>query len=196
LPPDAVLVTLDAYELAWAESVGDHRHQESERRGSRQSDGSKDANALRNHRQGAAAELALTKFLGIPWNATVNTFNGFPDLDGYLECRSKQDRQAYMRLYPNRDSSKETAVFVSVTSLDADFIQFRIDGWCIGSAAMQTEYMQKNRWNKREWQVPLSALQPAATLGAELQARMKIIYKGRTKMRAWVQETMKKAGLL
>ena len=101
-----------------------------------------------------------------------------------------------MRLYPKRDNSKGAAVFVSVTSLAANFAQFRIDGWCIGSAAMQDEYMQTNRWKKQEWQVPLSTLQTAPSLKAELQARMLVIEKGRTKMRSWIEETMKKAGLL
>lgn len=143
------LIALDEYEVSWAESVGLYRFSESERDGKTQSDGSRDANGKRNHQQGAAAELALTKFLGMKWNATVNTYNSFPDLDGYLECRSKQDAQQYMRLYPKRDSSKGSAVFASVTCLGKDLRSFRIDGWTLGSEAMQLRYFRKNRWGRK-----------------------------------------------
>lgn len=185
-------VTLDEYEVEWAKSVGYHRHHESERRGLKQSDGSQDANALKNHQQGAAAELALTKVLNIPWNATVNTYNGFPDLDGYLECRSKQERQQYLRLHPKRDKDKGAAVFVSVTCMDSAFSIFRIDGWIVGEAAMQQQYLKTNRWKKTEWEPPLSILQPPSTLKAELDQRLEVVNEGREKMRVWVRATFKK----
>ena len=185
-------VTLDEYEVEWAKSVGYHRHYESERRGLKQSDGSQDKNALKNHQQGAAAELALTKFLNIPWNATVNTYNGFPDLDGYLECRSKQAQQQYLRLHPKRDSDKGAAIFVSVTSTDSGLKTFRIDGWMLGSVAMQPKYLKTNRWGKTEWEPPLSDLQPPATLKTELDDRLRVVNKGRDKMREWVRATIQR----
>ncbi len=154
-------VTLVEYEVDWAKSVGYHRHCESERRGLKQSDGSQDKNALKNHQQGAAAELALTKFLKMPWNATVNTYNGFPDLHGYLECRSKQEKQQYLRLHPKRDSDNGAAVFVSVTSADSCLKTFRIDGWMLGSAAMQPKYLKTNHWGKTEWEA--ATLRPTTT---------------------------------
>ena len=52
-------VTLDEYEVEWAKSVGYHRHCESERRGLKQSDGSQDKNALKNHQQGAALGTSI-----------------------------------------------------------------------------------------------------------------------------------------
>lgn len=110
LASTSAVVTLDDYEMGWAESVGLYRFSESERDGKTQSDKSRALNGKRNHQQGAAAELALTKFLGMKWYATVNTYNNLADLDGYLECRSKQDGQRYMRLYPERDKSKESSV--------------------------------------------------------------------------------------
>jgi hypothetical protein len=189
---EATAINLDEYEIQWAKSVGYHRHQESERRGLKQSDGSQDQNALRNHQQGAAAELALTKFLKIPWNATVNTYNGFPDLDGYLECRSKQERQQYLRLHPKRDTDKGAAVFVSVTCTDSGLKTFRIDGWILGSVAMQPKYLKTNRWGKTEWEPPLSDLQPPATLKKELDDRLRVVNTGRDKMREWVRATFQK----
>ena len=184
------IVKLDSYEVDWAESVGLYRFSESERDGKTQSDGSKDVNGKRNHQQGAAAELALTKFLGMKWNATVNTYNSFPDLDGYLECRSKQVAQQYMRLYPRRDNSKGSAVFASVTCLRPDLSSFRIDGWTLGLEAMKPEYFTKNRWGKEEWQCPLNDLKPPATLRIETAKRLQVVSKGRARLREWVRKTL------
>ncbi|HMH16187.1 MAG TPA: hypothetical protein VK578_24030 [Edaphobacter sp.] len=190
--PDPAIVTLDNYEIEWAKLVGFYRFSESERDGKTQSDGSNDANGLRNHQQGAAAELALTKFLGMKWNATVNTYNNFPDLDGYLECRSKQDRQHYMRLYPRRDRAKGAAIFVSVTSLDSNLSTFRVDGWTLGSETMIPKYLKKNNWGREEWQLPLSELQPISTLRTETALRLSVVSRGRDKLRVWVNETLAK----
>ena len=85
MPP---IVTLDAGEARWAMSVGESRNSESEKRGYLQSDGTKSANRLENHQRGAAAELAVSKFIGVPWSATVNTYKRFPDIPGGIEVRS------------------------------------------------------------------------------------------------------------
>ena len=188
--PDPTVVALDEYEVGWAESVGLYRFSESERDGKTQSDGSRAANGLRNHQQGAAAELALTKFLGMKWNATVNTYNSFPDLDGYLECRSKQDTQKYLRLHPRRDKAKGSAVFASVTCLKQDLSSFRIDGWILGSEAMEQSYFTKSNWGKEEWQIPLSNLRSSGTLRIETAKRLSVVSKGRDKLREWVRKTL------
>jgi hypothetical protein len=185
-------VTLDQYEIDWAKSVGFYRFSESERDGKRQSDGSKDPNGLRNHQQGAAAELALAKFLDTKWNATVNTYNSFPDLDGNLECRSKQNAQSYLRLYPRRDRAKGSAIFVSVTCLKTDLGTFRIDGWTLGSDAMQPKHLKKNRWGQEEWQRPLVDLQSASTLEGETTRRLSVVLKGREKLREWIKNILEK----
>lgn len=184
-------ITLDEYDLNWAESVGSYRHNESERRGKTQSDGSRDKNAERNHQRGAAGELALTKFLDIEWNATVNTYNRFPDLDGQLECRSKQESQEYLRVYPDRDNAKEDSIFVSVTCLKGDLTKYRIDGWMTGREAMQDKYLKKSHWNDRdEWQPPLSDLQLPLMLQAELKKRLDVLAEGRGRLKDWVRRTL------
>jgi hypothetical protein len=183
LPPETTagqrpIITLDEYEVGWAVSVGHYRHHESEKRGLRQSDKSKDSNGLTNHKQGAAGELALSKFLEIAWQAPVNTYNNFFDLDGYVECRSKPDKQNYLRVYPGRDSRKGSSVFVSVAKLANDLTRFRIEGWIMGKAAMQAAYSGTSyNINQKEWQVPLSALQPPATLLKEMNERLAVVKK-------------------
>ena len=189
---DPALVSLDAYEVSWAQSVGFYRFSESERDGKTQSDGSNDANGARNHQQGAAGELALTKFLEMKWNATVNTYNNFPDLDGNLECRSKQDYQLYMRLYPGRDRAKGSAIFVSVTCLHRDLSSFRIDGWTIGAEVMQQQYLKTNSRGKKEFQYPLTALRSVSTLKRETEKRVSVVRRGREKYRDWVTKTLER----
>lgn len=188
--PDPTIINLDEYEVSWAESVGLYRFSESERDGKTQSDGSRAANGLRNHQQGAAAELALTKFLGMKWNATVNTYNSFPDLDGYLECRSKQPAQQHLRLHPNRDKFKGSAVFASVTCLKQALSSFRIDGWILGSEAMKQAYLTKTQWGKEEWHVPLADLRSSATFRIETARRLSVVSKGRERLREWVRKTL------
>jgi len=184
-------VTLDEFEVGWAKSVGYYRHFVSVRKKRKQSDGSDDSNALKNHQQGAAAELALAKYLSIDWTAPVNTFNGFPDLDGLLESRSKQPRQSYMRLYPNRDSEKGDSVFASISSLGRDLTKFRIDGWIVGKDAMKAEYIEKSKYNEdSEWHPPVAHLQPPATLKPEVTRRQRVFRRGRTKMLVWVKNTL------
>ena len=124
------------------------------------------------------------------WNATINTYNSFPDLDGYLECRSKQTAQDYLRLHPKRDNAKGAAVFASVTCLKPNLTSFRIDGWVLGADAMKEAFFIKNKWGKEEWQYPLSALGSSETLRIETARRLKVVGKGRLRLREWVQKTL------
>lgn len=175
------IVKLDAYESGWAVSVGNYRHQESEKRGKPQSDNSKATNALANHQRGAAAELALCKFLGVPWNATVNTYNSFPDLDGQMEVRSKTDSQNHMRLYRRRDSAKGHYIFVSVTRLGNQ--RFRIDGWMLGDEAMKSKHLvgEGTLSKQPEWHPPAESLRSPDTLKKEVNRRSEAFKIARAK---------------
>ena len=197
-------IRLDEDQVKWAASVGRRRHSESEKRKKRQSDGSRDANALPNHIRGAIAELALSNFLNEPWQATVNAYNDFPDLNGYLECRGKKSGQPFLRIYKKDEKAqKGHSIFVSVTRLKDDgnartnfeddewvvrhLADFRIDGWIVGKDAMKSEFWTYNEQYKRsEWQVPVSVLQPPSTLGKELDVRLRLLEKGRQKLRDWM----------
>ncbi len=167
-------IKLDDYETEWAMSVGFYRHNESEKRNKPQSDGSKDINALPNHQRGAAAEIAATKYLEIPWNASVNTYNHFPDLGGALEVRSKTKGQKYIRLKTRADAEKGHVIFVSVTRLGKQ--EFEIDGWILGREGMTSKYLvaSDQRSKKPEWHVPLNELHSPETLKAEVEKQSKI----------------------
>jgi hypothetical protein len=188
-PEESAIIALDEYESTWAARVGYYRHEESERRGRKQSDLSNSKNALDNHKRGAAAELALTKYLRVPWNATVNTFNAFPDLDGQMDARGKVASQPYLRLYERKDSKKQHFIFVSVSRLGNR--RFRIDGWMLGRDAMQPKYYRPTGTLSKhpEWQPPVSDLRPARTLKAEVTRRVREFNEARTKF----EDEMRKA---
>jgi hypothetical protein len=57
---------------------------------------------------------------------------------------------------------------------------------------MQPKYLKSNRWGKTEWEPPLSDLQQPATLKNELEDRLRVVNKGREKMREWVRATFQK----
>ena len=185
-------ITLDQYESQWAMHVGYYRHHESERRHKTQTDGSKASNALDNHRRGAAAELALSKFLALPWNATVNTYNSFPDLDGQMEVRSKPNQQPYMRIKQKTDNQKPHYIFVSVSRLGNR--QFRIDGWIIGSDAMQQKYLVANDPNSKqpEWHVPLDQLNNPSTLNSAVAKRIASFRKARKRFQDELRTAVQK----
>lgn len=185
------LIRLDNDEIEWATSVGTRRHRESEKRGFRQSDRSKDSNALLNHIRGAASELALSKFLDEPWQATVNAYNDFPDLNGYMECRSKIPGQQYLRIRAKDKDTKGDSIFVSVTRLDDNLREFQMDGWIIGRNGMLPENWKQHNYSKRmEWGVPLSALRPPSELKAELKIRLDLLREGREKLRLWMEKKL------
>jgi hypothetical protein len=150
-------------------ATADRRHVEAERNGRMQSDGSQAANAALNHRRGACAELALSKWLGWRWLATVNTFNSIGDLQGKIEVRSKRFERWYMKLRPKTDAHKGDRIFVSLTSMSDDLLLWRVDGWQVGHVVMaQSPVKCFNCW---EWQYPITMLESPATLKAEAEYR-------------------------
>jgi hypothetical protein len=147
------IVILDAYEARWAMFVGWYRHHEGERRDYIQSDGTNSNNGLINHQRGAAAELAVSKFLGLAWTASVNTYKRFPDIAGDIEVRSHGGDG--LRIKP-KDSNNP--IFISVTRLGGR--RFRIDGWIYGYEAKTDKYYQakEKHSGNPEWVVPLDKL--------------------------------------
>ena len=107
-----------------------------------------------------------------------------------MECRAKQDTQRYLRLHPRRDKAKGSAVFASVTCLNQDLSSFRIDGWILGSEAMEQSYFTKSNWGREEWQIPLSNLRSSEALRIETAKRLSVVSKGRDKLREWVRKTL------
>lgn len=191
---DPNVITLDSYEAYWAVSVGFYRQEESVRRGRRQSDLGESTTAGANHMRGAAAELALSKFLDVPWNATVNTFNKFPDLDGQLEVRGKPEHEGYMRLSERKDTRKPHHLFICVSRLGDQ--RFRVEGWMRGQDAMGVQYFvgEDRRSHQPEWHVPVADLLSPDSLRKEVQRRMRAFKGARTRFDAEIKKISQLSG--
>lgn len=139
--------------------VGAERHRRGEAKGYKQSDGSKAENALRNHQRGAAAELAVAKHLGIPWDATVDGYQSVPDLGNY-EIRSRTSSRPYLRIKKRDFLNKRDRIFISVERIGN--LQFNMDGWIRAEDAMIDDFRVEIDADSKqqEWHVPLSALKP------------------------------------
>jgi hypothetical protein len=162
-----MVITLTKEEARWAMEVGKRRHDECVRKGYRQTDGTFSGNGEVNHMRGAAAELAVAKFLGWQWGATVNTFNDVPDLGEAVEVRSHVRHQRYLRLKQVNDSEKNdkrNSIFVSVARLGDQ--RFRIQGWAYGREAMFDAYLVEKdpQSHKPEWHFPIEKLHSPESL--------------------------------
>jgi hypothetical protein len=74
-------VILSPADWTWAEQVGRARDTESKARGYQGRNGQSNDRSLINHIEGAAAELAVCKSLGISWAAHINTYQAVPDVE-------------------------------------------------------------------------------------------------------------------
>jgi hypothetical protein len=120
-----------------------------------QSDSSKASNGLKNHQRGAAAQIAASKYLGIPWGATVDGYQSVPDIANALEVRGRTDVRPYLRLKQNVKVHKTDRLFVSVERLG--YRRFRLDGWIQASAVLDLYFIPEDLdSHKPEWHVSLS----------------------------------------
>jgi hypothetical protein len=94
-----VLVGLTAEEFACAIATGQRRHAESVKAGRRPGHGLKDsANRVDLNINGAAAEVAVAKLLGVPFECRINNFHG-ADLGENIQVRwrSREDWDLIIR---------------------------------------------------------------------------------------------------
>jgi hypothetical protein len=166
------VITLTAEETQQALDVGRRRHESSEAHGYLQSDGSKASNGLKNHQRGAAAEIAASKYLGIPWDATVDGYRSVPDVANSVEVRGRTKARPYLRLKQSDKVRKTDRLFVSVERLGNG--RFRLDGWTRPSVGMIDIHFVPDDPDSHmpEWHVPLTKLFPPETLETALREHL------------------------
>ena len=100
-------VILSPADWTWAEQVGRTRDYESKVRGYQGRNGHSSDRSLLNHIEGAAAELAVCKALGISWAAHINTYQTEPDINvpwhGPLEVKWSTGTGLIIRESSTRD---------------------------------------------------------------------------------------------
>lgn len=118
--------------------------------------------------EGAAAEYAAAKGLGLLWNGSYNTFKKQADLGCGIQVRQAQKRKdpknpgQYLPVsLIVRPDDKEEDVFILVVGT---IPTFKISGWLPGIDAMQEKYIKNPNKGPEAWFVPQCDLRPIETL--------------------------------
>jgi hypothetical protein len=107
--------------------------------------------------EGAMAELAAAKALGMYWPATVDTFKG-PDIGDDIQVRWTKYNDGRL-LYRNADSTDEYYVLVTGCAPG-----YEVRGWILGAHARRDEWADNPGGMGRAYFVPQSHLQPISDL--------------------------------
>jgi hypothetical protein len=122
-----VVLTWD--EIWWAASVGIKRHIESKARGLRDNHGYDGTMNWQYDLDGACAELAVAKLLGLRWDGTIDTFKK-SDVGGDIQIRHTVPKNNRLIIRPD-DNPKHR--YMLVTGTDPIY---NVVGWIYGSEAM------------------------------------------------------------
>lgn len=106
---------------------------------------------LEDETVGAVGEYALCKYLGIEWDAPVDTFHNVPDV-GDVEVRATRHDTGCLVV---RDNDADDRIFVLVTGT-APTVEIR--GWIRGVDAKREVFIRDPHGHRRAWFVPQHAL--------------------------------------
>lgn len=154
-------ITLTLGEICCAVAVGSQRQQEALRTGMTDPRAVSDAvkwGHWSSHIEGACAELAVCKALGLHWTASINTNKREPDIPPLLEVRmrtpSKHAEELRLILRPN---DRDERSYVLVTGYCPTY---RIGGVILGKEGKRQEWWtDPNGWGGAFF-IPESALTP------------------------------------
>lgn len=109
--------------------------------------------------EGAAAEFALAKYMGVPWNGGVNTFKA-PDV-AHFQVRSST--LPYGSLILRHRDKKMDEVYVLVTGkCERPWAKYRPVGWMFCSEAKAPQFW---RQDKKAWFVGQTYLHDLEQIG-------------------------------
>lgn len=146
-------VNLTPFEIIMGAGVGLRRRTASMRRGNQDNDYF--SGTGRTHWdvdiEGALAELAFAKFLGVYWDGSVNTGKA-PDVGGYQVRHTDLERGCL--IIRRRDSADERYVLVTGDHRAG----YMVRGWKFGHEAMVDEFIRDPGKKNEAWFVPQSEL--------------------------------------
>ncbi|MEO2054715.1 MAG: hypothetical protein ABGX83_05390 [Nitrospira sp.] len=148
-------VTLSSYEIYMAACVGVARRLASFKRGETNKVQNKDF-GWHSDIEGACAEMAFAKYLGVFWDGSVNTFKR-PDV-GNIQVRHTQHERGCLII---RGADIDSQVFVLITGHHP---KFEICGWIVGRDAKREEYARDPHGKYPAWFVPAKELRPIAEI--------------------------------
>lgn len=109
---------------------------------------------LYNDVLGAASELAVARWLGVPWLRSVNTFHDQADVGEDVDVRSTDRREGSLIL---RDNDPPYRWFVLVTGVPP---ALSLNGYIWGADAMAPRWWRNAHGTSGAWFVPQSELIP------------------------------------
>lgn len=154
---DMRTVLLSKSDCAWAASVGQKRRREGRRQKLRLEEGFGGNACMETDIDGAAAELAFCRWMGIPWAAKVNTFHE-PDVDPNFQIRSTRWPSGRLIFRPN-DPPDHLYVL-----LLGSMPKFTVQGFIPGAKCRQIEWIKSVNGHPPAWWVPQDSLEPASML--------------------------------
>lgn len=155
-------ITLSWHEIAMGSEIGRLRQVISINKGLPDSHGFQGC-GWSVHIEGACAEVAVAKALGIFWNGSVNNFGG-PDMThptrGNIQVRLAGNH-GHLIVRPHDPPND---VWVLVTGKNGNY---EIHGWILGSEAKQPQHLKDWTGRPPAYFVPPSALRPLELLKGE-----------------------------
>lgn len=127
------IVTLEWYELRFATQVGTERRIRAMEKGRKDCNLESDSNRWTDHIEGACAECAVAKLLGIYWPASIDTYRDGGDVGPY-QVRSS----AAIADLVVRPRDHDEAIFIKVYGRSPTF---RIFGWIRAVDAKKPEWL-------------------------------------------------------
>jgi hypothetical protein len=144
-------VTLSREELELASMIGSKRHLNSMARGSQPAHGFQ-GDGLSIHVEGAAAEIAVAKALGLYWPATVDSYSA-ADIGDDIQVRLRRKHEYELIVRPGDSDSHR---YVHVTGTMPHFV---VHGYIQGAAAKRPEWLRSYANRPAAHFVPTDALE-------------------------------------
>jgi hypothetical protein len=109
---------------------------------------------------GCLGEIAVAKYLGIPWNPRMNVFHTIPDA-GHLDVRATTCQGG--RLIIRHDDPPDRG-FVFVTTEEHRGAPMLLRGWLWAREAHRDEWLDNPNGQRQSWWAPVHGLRPMDTL--------------------------------
>jgi hypothetical protein len=143
-------IQLSPSEMMQAAIVGVMRNVGAIKQGRQPIAGQKPEHLWSNHIEGALAEMAAAKVLGVYWSGTVNTFAA-DDLEDY-EVRQTAKDDGPLIVRPHDDN---TSIYILVTGVNG---MYRVVGWLSGEDAKKEHFKASPGGRPAAYFVPQSEL--------------------------------------
>lgn len=133
------LVTLNKFAFEHCILAGQHRQEESIKKGLKDAYGFDGKNGVQMHILGVCGEYAVAEYFNLPYDFHVNKFKEGSDVGPFqVRTRSREDYDLLIR--PNDDSNK---IFILVTgTVGTTPPTMKIWGWLPASEAKQQKFKQ------------------------------------------------------